>query len=136
MTRIFFSPLDYYIGNLVEPMIWHYNNADTFSLGSQLWDKYSNVFANIWGATAFKGATSSCQVLPVCKYHVSNHEAWLTELNVNGGKILNFRGIALTGWSRFDHYATLCELLPCSVPSLTLCMKTWLSGGYNQDLHG
>ncbi|XP_018563570.1 hexosaminidase D-like [Anoplophora glabripennis] len=125
---------DYYVGNLVEPMIWHYNSTETFQLGGLLWEKYSNIFSNIWGATAFKGATSSCQLIPVTKYHISNHEAWLTELGVHAGKILNFRGIALTGWSRFDHYATLCELLPCGIPSLCLCLKTWLAGGYSHDI--
>ncbi|CAH1154569.1 unnamed protein product [Phaedon cochleariae] len=126
---------EYYIGNLVEPMIWHYNSSDTFRLGGNLWEKYSNIFANVWAASAFKGATSSCQLLPVTKYHVSNHEAWLSELGMHAGKIVNFRGIALTGWSRFDHYATLCELLPCGVPSLCFCMKTWISGGYSPNLN-
>lgn len=36
---------------------------------------------------------------------------------------------------RYDHYATLCELLPCAIPSLCLCMKTWLSGGFNEEIH-
>ncbi|XP_022901815.1 hexosaminidase D-like [Onthophagus taurus] len=126
---------EYYIGNLVEPMIWHYNSRDTFQLGGQLWEKYGNVFTNVWAATAFKGATSSCQILPVHKFHVSNHEAWLSELGMHVGKVLNFRGIVLTGWSRYDHYATLCEILPCAIPTLFLCMKTWLSGGYSQDVY-
>lgn len=132
-SLFFFS--DYYLGNLVEPMIWHYNSSDTFQLSSAIWDKYGTIFSNVWGATAFKGATSSCQLIPVVKYHISNHEAWLRELGIHAGKIINFRGIALTGWSRFDHYATLCDLLPCGIPSLCLCLKTWLSGGYSQTLH-
>lgn len=140
------------MGNLVEPMIWHYNSAETFQLGTTLWDKYTSVFTNIWAATAFKGSTSSCQTLPINKYHVSNHEAWLSELSVQYNKIPNFRGVVLTGWSRFvvyrifficnmlyvlryDHYATLCELLPCAIPTLCLCMKTWLLGEYNEEVH-
>ncbi|XP_017779185.1 PREDICTED: hexosaminidase D-like [Nicrophorus vespilloides] len=126
---------EYYVGNLVEPMVWHYNNADSFQLGSGLWEKYSNIFTNVWGATAFKGATSSCQILPVNKYHVSNHESWLLEMGAHASKIGNFRGIVFTGWSRYDHYATLCELLPCAIPTLCLCMKTWLTGEYNHQVH-
>lgn len=137
-------------------MVWHYNSSETFHLDAGLWDKYSNLFSNVWGATAFKGATTTCQILPINKYHISNHEAWLANLAVYAGRILNFRGIALTGWSRYgqkcvipiylldqqdvffkryDHYATLCELLPCSIPSLCLCMKTWLAGSYSAEIH-
>lgn len=88
------------MGTLVEPMVWYYNSSDTFSLDGTLWEKYSNCFHHIWAASAFKGATSSCQILPVTKHHISNHEAWLSELGLHGGKLLNFRGLALTGWSR------------------------------------
>lgn len=115
-------------------MVWHYTSSENFQLGASLWEKYSNIFTNIWIASAFKGATSSCQVIPINKYHISNHEAWLAELGVHGGKIIRFKGIALTGWSRYDHYATLCELLPSAIPSLCLCMKTWINGGFNQEL--
>ncbi|CAH0564501.1 unnamed protein product [Brassicogethes aeneus] len=126
---------DYYLGNLIEPMLWHYCSSDNFQLGGQLWEKYAAVFKNVWGASAFKGATSSAQVIPISKFHISNHEAWLNELGLHAGKIINFRGIVLTGWSRFDHYATLCELLPCAIPSLTICVKTWLCGGFNSELN-
>jgi hexosaminidase len=126
---------EYYLGTLVEPMVWHYNSAETFHLGAALWEKYGNIFSNVWVASAFKGATTSSQILPVNKFHLSNHEAWLSELGLHAGKILHFKGIALTGWSRYDHYATLCELLPSAIPSLCLCLKTWLNGGYNQELH-
>lgn len=95
-----FSCEDYNMGQLVEPMVWHYNSSETFGIDGRLWDKYSNVFKNVWGATAFKGATATCQIIPVNKYHISNHEAWLSNLALHAGKIINFRGIALTGWSR------------------------------------
>lgn len=26
---------------------------------------------------------------------------------------------------RYDHYATLCELLPISIPSLVACLRVW-----------
>lgn len=36
---------------------------------------------------------------------------------------------------RYDHYATLCELLPVAIPSLALCLKVWLTGAYSGELH-
>jgi hexosaminidase len=31
---------------------------------------------------------------------------------------LKFKGIFITGWQRYDHFAVLCELLPVGIPSL------------------
>lgn len=99
-----------------------------------LWTKYNAVFPNIWAATAFKGATGSTRHIPVISHHISNHERWLEELGTHGNKINEFRGTAFTGWSRYDHYATMCELLPASIPSLALCLRVWLHG-YSEQTH-
>jgi hexosaminidase len=45
--------------------------------------------------------------------HLENNEAWIEVMaeqhkNFKG----SIRGIAITGWQRYDHLATLCELLP------------------------
>lgn len=99
-----------------------------------MWAKYSAVFPNIWAATAFKGATGSSRQIPVISHHISNHERWLEELGTHGNKINEFRGTAFTGWSRYDHYATMCELLPTAIPSLALCLRVWLHG-YSEQTH-
>ncbi|XP_071576759.1 hexosaminidase D isoform X1 [Temnothorax nylanderi] len=125
---------EHYIGKYVEPMVWHYNPRDNFALPDGLWDKYSAVFLNIWAATAFKGATGSTQHIPIIRHHISNHEKWLEELGVHVSKVHEFRGTAFTGWSRYDHYATMCELLPTAIPSLALCLKVWLYG-YSEQTH-
>nr|CAD7457847.1 unnamed protein product [Timema tahoe] len=109
--------------------------CDVRGLSAELWDKYSNVFTSMWAATAFKGSTGSCQLLPVIQHHVSNHEQWLLVLGQEAGKFQHFRGVALTGWSRYDHYAIMCELLPVSIPSLVMCLKVWLNGSFNYNLH-
>lgn len=125
---------EYGIGNLVEPMVWHYHPAGSFNLPDDMWIKYSRVFPNIWIASAFKGATGSCQILPVTIHHVSNHEQWLAVLKSHRDKFKSIRGIALTGWSRYDHYATLCELLPPALPCLALCLHVWLTESFTHEV--
>lgn len=105
-----------------------------FNFILELWIKFSSVFPNIWAATAFKGATGSTRQIPIISHHISNHERWLEELGTHFNKINEFRGTAFTGWSRYDHYATLCELLPTALPSLALCLRVWLQG-YSEETH-
>jgi len=57
---------------------------------------------------------------------VANHISWL-----DSGHRLNFRGIALTGWSRYDHFSVLCELLPAALPSLILNLAILTRGGHD-----
>ncbi|XP_026729051.1 hexosaminidase D-like [Trichoplusia ni] len=114
---------EYELGRLVQPVLWHYNSSECFNIDPNLWLTYSQVFPQVWAASAFKGANGSCQVLSPVRRYVSNHEAWIAEIKKYSSTI-NFAGIILTGWSRYDHYATLCELLPVSLPSLASCLRT------------
>ena len=58
-----------------------------------------------------------------------NNLAWLdvmqreSDIDESHGKPSNFRGLVLTGWSRYDHFAVLCELLPVALPSLILNLQ-------------
>lgn len=122
------------IGNLIEPMVWCYQSVD-FQLSLDMWDKYSATFANIWVASAFKGATGSSQILPNISSHLQNQLIWLNIMAIHGSKFNKFCGFAITGWQRYDHYAVLCELLPVGIPSLVLCLKTLQHGGFSEKLH-
>jgi hypothetical protein len=37
----------------------------------------------------------------------------------------NFDGMILAGWSRYDHFLSLCELLPYSIPSMLFSISAW-----------
>lgn len=121
------------LGNLVEPMIWHY--LPSFLLPPDLWDRLSKVFPNIWIASAFKGATGACVYATNIMYHIDNHLTWLSVLEREKSKFQNIRGIVVTGWQRYDHYAILCELLPQALPSLAMCLSVINRGNFSADCH-
>ena len=90
-------------------------------LPNNLFETYNKAFAKSpWIGTAFKGATSSCAQVPNIQHYVGNHLAWTKIADQLGPDY--FSGVILTGWQRFDHFASLCELLPVAVPSLKCCV--------------
>lgn len=121
------------LGSLVEIMVWHY--LPTFLLPPDIWDRLCKVFPNIWIASAFKGATGASVYATNIMYHVDNHLTWLAVLERVKSKFENIRGIAVTGWQRYDHYAILCELLPQGLPSLAVCLAVINKGTFTPDIH-
>jgi len=121
------KPLD----GLVEPVVWSYGAALHFPVG--MLEKFSNVFGShrVWKGSAWRGATGSCQQATTISHHVDNHRAWHMVDHAAEA------GIILTGWARYDHYATLCELLPVSLPSLRCCLAVVTTGGgdWSDELH-
>lgn len=121
------------LGDLVEPMIWHY--LPTFNLPANMWEKLSTVFPHIWVASAFKGATGTRACVTSVAYHVDNHLTWINTLQSNRHHFKSVRGMAFTGWQRYDHYAVLCELLPQAIPSLGICLQVVHKGAFSPDSH-
>lgn len=119
------------ISRLVEPVVWKYGPDVYFQLGPNLWDVYINVFPKIWIASAFKGATGSNKYITDIGYHLENHKSWMQIVSEYSDKI-NFEGIIITGWQRYDHFAILCELLPVGMPSLAMCLH-YIQGFYNSS---
>ncbi|CAH1793945.1 unnamed protein product, partial [Owenia fusiformis] len=121
------------IGELVEPMVWQY--LDRLVLPEDLWSRYSAVFPNIWVGTAFKGATGAATFATNIAYHIENHKQWHKVMELEKSRFQNFRGYAFTGWQRYDHYATLCELLPAGLPCLALCLEIMKTGTFTVATH-
>ena len=111
------SPADHSkwgLGDLVEPVVWVYGDDIHSLLPHFAWHAYRRTFPHVWTAGAYKGASGETALVPDVQTHQLNTVSWLNIMkNCSGCK-----GFFLTGWSRYDHFAVLCELLPASVPSL------------------
>ena len=66
---------------------------------------------------------------------MANHKLWTAVLaeRLHRGTCLG--GVIVTGWSRYDHFGILCELLPAALPSLALSLFTLASGAFNELAH-
>jgi hypothetical protein len=51
-------------------------------------------------------------------HHVLNNREWIHFMGSSIFQRDSFSAIILTGWSRFDHFMPLCDILPTSYPSL------------------
>ena len=119
---------------LVIPMVWSYVDYLEFPQG--MWQRYGSVFEEIWVASSFKGSSGpTCDLVPI-QHHVNNHLSWINLIESFDIDLKSkVKGIAVTGWSRYDHFATLCELLPTAFPCLLLCLQVLKQGSFTQALH-
>ncbi|XP_017040214.1 hexosaminidase D [Drosophila ficusphila] len=118
------------VGSYVEPMVWVYASDIYRFIQPQLWDTYAKIFPGAWTASAFKGAFGESLLVPPLQQHLENNIRWLAVIAKEGGRFAKgIRGLALTGWQRYDHFAVLCELLPVGLPSLMTSLST-VSKGY------
>lgn len=123
------------LASLVEPMVWVYAEDVYRFVPSYTWDRYAQVFPNIWTASAFKGAHGETLVVPDVKRHLTNNLNWIQLMGEQEPKLEGgFRGIVITGWQRYDHFAVLCELLPAGVPSLAVALVATSHGYFNSSL--
>ncbi|XP_065057575.1 hexosaminidase D-like [Rhopilema esculentum] len=124
-----------YIAKHVQPMIWAYvpdlKSYYKFPVG--MWDRYSQAFLKVWIASSFKGADKPISNYVPISNHVQNHLSWLKIIS-SFPKNIQVVGITLTGWSRFDHYASMCELLPAAIPSLAFCLSALQKGYFDEEL--
>ena len=123
------------IAKLAQLMIWVYvPDVENFpGIPSDMYKRFSDAFDEIWVATAFKGADKTTTNFVPIKNRVENHISWLKTVSTFPPS-LKVTGMTLTGWSRFDHFGALCELLPASIPSLALCLGVLKEGQLNDRI--
>ncbi|XP_067944529.1 hexosaminidase D-like [Watersipora subatra] len=119
------------VNKLVTPVVWKYTPNVHTILSDDIWLKYGKIFHNVWLASAFKGATGSDQILTDVSYHYSNHIGWL-RIIAKISSTMSIEGMMLTGWQRYDHFGTLCELLPVAIPSLAVCLSAMQHAGVSK----
>ena len=130
-----FTMREYHLGELVEPMVWVYAEDIYRFMPPSTWSKFSQVFSHVWAASAYKGAFGEQLTVPNVRRHLDNHMNWLDVMATEASKFKGgFRGLVLTGWQRYDHFAVLCELLPASIPSLAVNLISVSHGFFNSTL--
>lgn len=120
---------------LVQPMLWDYTpNLDVNKTVSLL-EKYCSAgMSDLWAASSFKGSTSVYTCVTSTQRHLDNHLQWLKVAAALSPGV-NLKGIAITGWQRYDHLSVLCELIPVAIPSLTVCLQTLIHGQFSAEAH-
>ena len=118
---------------LVEPMMWWYTPNVRKYVAPIVWRHAERVYPYVWGAGAYKGGMGSALFTPPIDRHVQNNLDWTDLLAEEDGRLSGgVRGLVLTGWSRYDHFATLPELLAAAVPSLAFNLAAVRRGALDQ----
>ncbi|XP_015250818.1 PREDICTED: hexosaminidase D [Cyprinodon variegatus] len=118
---------------LVQPMLWDYTpNLDVDKTVSLLEKYHGAGMSDLWAASSFKGSTFVHTCVTCTQRHVDNHLQWL-KVAASLPAAINMRGMAITGWQRYDHLSVLCELLPVALPSLASCLQTLIHGEFSTE---
>lgn len=94
---------------------------------------YSQYFTTHWAASAFKGGLHRFSMLTNTAHHVANNREWLHFMESSAFPKGYFGGVILTGWSRFDHFMPLCDILPTAYPSLVYSLYALYTDTYIVD---
>lgn len=118
----------------IEPMIWAYMEDVKNWFQPYLYIKYGHIFQNVWASSAYKGASGELTTVTSIKHHYLNHLSWIDViLEKQRLGVVNFRGVVITGWSRYDHFLQLCDILPEAIPSLIMNLQTLQYGRITTD---
>jgi hypothetical protein len=116
-------------------MIWAYVENVLSWYQPDFFRNYGKIFSKIWVSSAFKGASGELATITSIQHHYLNHITWNQQIynQVTQGAC-NFTGIALAGWSRYDHFLQVCDLLPQAIPSLIYNLQAVQLGEVKQEM--
>ncbi|KAK6753991.1 hypothetical protein RB195_013156 [Necator americanus] len=114
---------EYELNRLVTPVVWKYTAELDKDLPTSMWEKLASSFPAVWGGSAFKGADGPNRFWNRMKPYVQNNKQWYLQSLKHADLFSDFHGFILTGWQRYDHFASFCELLPVSMASLAINIK-------------
>ena len=116
-------------------MVWVYAEEVYRFMPTYNWDRFSEVFPTAWTASAYKGADGPTASVPNVQKRLNNNLNWLEVMSNEESKFKDhgFQGIVITGWSRYDHFAVLAELLPPALPSLATNLLSVKHGYFNSS---
>ncbi|CAF1273626.1 unnamed protein product [Rotaria magnacalcarata] len=121
------------LNELIVPMVWAYVDDVKPWFDDGFWMRFS-VFREVWVASSFKGSSGEITTMSYIGHHQRNQQTWLETMHIASNRHkVNFSGIAITGWSRYDHMLSLCELLPSSIPSLAYVLQTIVFGHIDNE---
>nr|CAD2141152.1 unnamed protein product [Meloidogyne enterolobii] len=115
------------LSKILEPILWSYAEDLDMYLPYSDWLALKK-FKKVWGASAFKGADGPMRFYSNPIHYIRNHEAWIQQMTKIYKEFDRFQGLIITGWSRYDHLAVLCEMLPVGIPTLSMSAETILAG--------
>ncbi|UMM43830.1 hypothetical protein L5515_019171 [Caenorhabditis briggsae] len=111
---------EYSLDELVIPVVWKYTANLDNDLPPEMWKNMSYSFKEVWGGSAFKGADGASRYWNRLKPYILNNKEWYLQNEKYKLHFTTFDSIIITGWQRYDHFASLCELWPTSMVSLAL----------------
>ncbi|KAK5980615.1 Hexosaminidase D [Trichostrongylus colubriformis] len=107
------------LGNLIEPVIWDYSE-NIVTMPDASFAQIANNFPIVWASSAFKGANFPTAKYIDIRHYETNNRAWIDTKIAQQEKFMKFHGIIITGWQRYDHMASICEIWPMGTPSMVL----------------
>ncbi|WKY11107.1 hypothetical protein Q1695_003003 [Nippostrongylus brasiliensis] len=123
---------EYGLDRLVTPVVWKYTTDLDKDLPAKMWENLASAFSSVWGSSAFKGADGPNRYWNRMTTYLQNNKQWLVHFRYlqhekHSELFSDFHGFILTGWQRYDHFASLCELMPVSMASLAISIKLILN---------